>query len=157
MTMSNAEQHAQAAADRINGVPTMMHVEHAERLEYGWWERKRGRIFLPKTLGQKNNFVLTHEELAAYDACLVDMHMWIDEERKRTSNTLTVLRKGLKGHLISVTEPTCFTIAHVLEGMVRIARFELATMNVLGYIAKERVSEQRRNDEDHESQVGADP
>lgn len=142
-TSYNAERHAQAVAAAIRGESVVVNAGHADKLEYGWWERKRGHVLLPRTLGQKNNYVLTHEELCAYDLELVQMHEWIDQERQRVRNTLVVLRKGVIGRIIGVTEPTCFTIAHILEGMVKLAKFKLGIMKVLHYIAKERALEKR--------------
>lgn len=153
----NEEQHAKAVASAIRGDPAMFNVGHVEKLEYGWWERKRGNVMLPRTLGQKNNYVLTHEELAVYDLELVQAREWIEKEQRRVSNTLTVLHKGMRGTLIGVTEPTCFTVAHLLEGMVELAKFKLKVMELLHYAAKERVHEKRLADQTDKGPVGADP
>ncbi len=138
--MSNAEKHAQALAAYIRGEPTMMHSGHVEKLTYGWWERQRGHVLLPYTIGQKNNFVITHEELCAYDLELVRHGDWVQKERERVRLTLTALRKGTQPSW-ETQAPTCFTIAHILESMITIAKFKLATMNILGYIAQERIKD----------------
>lgn len=155
-TSYNAERHAQAVADYVQGKPTMLHTGHVEKLEYGWWERKRGHILLPRTLGHKNNFVMTHEELCAYDLELVCASEWINKERNRVANTLGTLRKG-RQMLWHDENPTCFTIAHVLEGMVELAKFKLGVMHILNYIAKERVLEKRLVGETDPSAGSTDP
>jgi hypothetical protein len=154
-TMSNAERHAQALADYINGIPTMMHSGHAEKLKYGWWERKRGHVLLPRTLGQKNNYVITHEELCAYDLELVAHSEWVKQERERVLVTLKTIRAGKQ--MYADPEPTCFTIAHILESMINIAKFKLGVMKVLHYIVQERLNEQRSNRQAHESPSSTNP
>lgn len=136
--------------------PAIAHTGHADKLEYGWWERKRGNILLPRTLGHKNNYVLTHAELCAYDIELVQAAEWITKERNRVANTLGTLRKG-RQMLWHEENPTCFTIAHILEGMVTLAKFKLGVMNLLNYVAKERVNEKRLADQTDQSPVGVDP
>ncbi len=155
--MSNAEKHAKALADYVRGDPTMLHSGHIERLMYGWWERKHGHVLLPYTLSQRNNFVITHEELCAYDMELVAHGEWLDRERKRVENTLRALRRGKQNFPWNDKPPTCFTIAHILESMIAIAKFKLATINILNYICQERVGEQRSRSKDDQGAGRADP
>jgi hypothetical protein len=130
---------------------------HIERLQYGWWEAKQGHIILPYTLGAKTNFVMTHEELCHYDMALVEMHQWIDKERGRVASTLQALRKG-RSMSRWQHDPTCFSIAHIMEGMVQVVKCKLNIMHLLLYIAKRRVDEQRQRGtfETHEGASSAD-
>jgi hypothetical protein len=114
----------------------IQHEGHIERLTYGWWEPKRGNVLLPRTLGHKNNYVLTHEELAAYDIALVQLHEKVTKERERVAVTLTALRKG-RVHRWDL-DPTCFTIAHILEFMITVGRAKLAVMQLLHYVTTQR-------------------
>lgn len=157
-TSYNAARHAQAVADYVQGVPTMIHTGHVERLEYGWWERKRGHIMLPCTLGKKNNYVLTHEELCAYDHALLEMKQWVEKEQARTATTLVALRRGRsRTYPWDRNDPTCFTIAHSLESMIWLAKWKLGVMHILNYIAKERALEKRLVGETDPSAGSTDP
>lgn len=130
---------------------------HVDKLDYGWWESKRGHIFLPRTLGQKNNFVLTPEELAHYDMYLTDLAAKVEAEQVRVGFTMQCFRQARMPMWAQRTVPTCFTIAHVLEHLVLLAKGKLELMHILNYIAKARVDEQRSAAKTDESARSTDP
>jgi hypothetical protein len=123
-------------------VPDITQEGHVDKLDYGWWEPTRGNIMLPKTIGQKNNYVLTHEELAAYEFILMEMKERIESEHARVVATLIALRKGKIDHWTKVM-PTCFTVAHILQFMLKIAKSKLAIMELLKWAASQRVKEKQ--------------
>lgn len=102
---------------------------HVDKLEYGWWERKRGNGLLPTTIGQKNNYVLTAEEMIEYAQLLDGMAK--DLQAQAASARITA--KALKTGRVASWEPTpvCFTLAHVLELMVTMAKHKLAITQFL--------------------------
>lgn len=129
---------------------------HVEKLEYGWWEQKRGNIMLPKTLGHPKNFVLTPEELAHYDVYLTQFAEKVEHERARVARTIRAFRYG-RTPIWEQADPTCFTLSHVMEFLLVHTKGKLDLLHILNYIAKRRVDEQRSNAEAHEGPLGADP
>lgn len=124
---------------------------HADKLEYGWWERKRGVVLIPDTLGQKNNFVLTEVELALFDHELTILAAEVEKMRAQVANTLRIRRRGAMLHYAGWTkpgesDPVCYTLAHVLQFLVVQAKSKLGVMQLLNGIAAERV-EMKRADE----------
>lgn len=111
---------------------------HADKLEYGWWESKRGNVLLPTTLGQKNNYVLTEEELCHLDMELAEMAKAIDKMRANVDNTLRIRRRRSARLIGLERKPICFTIAHVMQLMVDNAKAKLAIIQLLHYIVKQR-------------------
>jgi hypothetical protein len=128
---------------------------HAEKLEYGWWEAKRGHVLLPRTLGHKNNYVLTPEELAHYDLFLVQFTERIIKERERVGVTLRAYRQGRRPKWEQI-DPTCITFAHVMEFMLVWGKGKLEMLHLLNYVLQRRVGEQRGTGQAHEGPSGAD-
>ena len=120
---------------------------HADHLEYGWWEHKRAKD-MPDTLGQKNNYVLTEEELALLDWELEQAARTLEKMRAGVANTLRIRRRGAvlhyNGYLKPAErDPVCYTLAHVMQLMVDMAKFKLGVMQVLHGIAAKRVEMKR--------------
>lgn len=109
---------------------------HADKLEYGWWEHKRGNVQLPTTLGHPKNFVLTEEELCHFDIELEQLARETEKLRARVASTLRTRRRGRTNYMDE--EPTCFTIAHILEFMITHGKAKLGIMNLLVYVAQKR-------------------
>lgn len=114
---------------------------HADKLEYGWWERKRGNVQLPDTLGQKNNYVLTEVELALFDHELTQLAVEVEKMRADVANTLRIRRRGKA--MVFEKDPTCHTLAHVLQFLVMNAKAKLGIMHLLNGIAAKRVEMKR--------------
>jgi hypothetical protein len=114
------------------------HEGHAEKLEYGWWERERGHVMLPDTLGDKRNFVLRLEDLKELDAHLTAVKTQLVDEQARLRTTIRALETGKHSELYGRSEPRCYTLAHVLQMMVDIAKMKLAVMTALNSILQRR-------------------
>lgn len=110
---------------------------HTDHLEYGWWEAKRGHLLLPKTLGDKHNFVLSPEELAHYDLMLTQFAEVVQTEREHVAYTMRCFRSGRTPTWEQRT-PICFTLAHIMEFMIKFAKAKLELMHILLYIARNR-------------------
>jgi hypothetical protein len=112
-----------------------------DKLEYGWWERKRGNVMIPPYVGDKRNYTLTLEELEKYHALLLEMKETITNEQEKVRVNFKAVRDG---RIMSWdTPPRCTGLAHVLEFQVRIARNKLSLMQFLVDSTGQRVKEKR--------------
>lgn len=127
---------------------------HAERLEYGWWEPKRGHVLLPATLGDERNYVLTPVEMAAYDWLLMRKKADIEKESADIAYTVRCLRHG-RMPVFEQRNPRCFTLCDMLEFEVKEKRTELEMMQLLLYMTKRAVDE--RNARQRERPLDAAP
>lgn len=110
---------------------------HTDKLEYGWWERKRGKDpVLPTTYKHPNNYVMQSDELCEYMFALEELKIVVTAEYERARLTHRVLYKG---RLLSWEgDPTLFTTAHVLEFFVKFMKCKLRLMKLLLYVARAR-------------------
>jgi hypothetical protein len=114
---------------------------HADKLEYGWWKPKHGTITLPRTLSHKNNYVLSHEELCVYEMTLIDMKRDIEAEQARVTATILALRRDFVRSYNP--DPVCFSLAHIMQFMVKQAKGKLAIMQLLLYTTKRFLDEKK--------------
>lgn len=113
-----------------------------DKLEYGWWERKRGNVKIPPYLGDKRNFTLTLEELEKYDAMLSAMVTVCTDERRKVRLNYVAMKNG-QLPAFSTDTPRCTSLAHVMEFMVQCARSKLALTQFLVDVTGQRVKEKR--------------
>lgn len=115
-----------------------------QQLTYGWWEPKRRAAEMPATLKDPKNYVLTAEELKAYDDLLTGLIVAISEERAAvllnykaityTTQTPVEIRWNQR-------TPRCTSVAHVLDFMLKAGRVKKAVMELLVAAAKKRTEE----------------
>jgi hypothetical protein len=111
---------------------------HVDELEYGWWEiRKRGKE-LPTTYKDKRNFVMHPSELSEYVAALKELKDRVDAEYERARFTAKVLETGFIMSFERRT-PTLFTLCHVLEFFVTLAKSKLRMTQFLADFTRRRV------------------
>jgi hypothetical protein len=113
-------------------------MTHVDKLEYGWWERKRGNVLLPTTIGQKNNFVLYPAELAEYVEILGEFKALADKAYEQARFTAKTLENGRIPSFDNRT-PTLYTVAHLLQSCVDEAKIRLRLMKFLHGVTKRRV------------------
>ena len=121
---------------------------HLDKLEYDWWKRD-----LPTTLGDKRNYVLIEEELAAYCEVLESFATAIEQERVTAKLLLNVIRTKKLGYGNHI--PRLFTLAHILEFMLKLAKVKLCVLNFLNDLARRR-NEQRSPEQTHEGSSHTD-
>ncbi|HEX6826692.1 MAG TPA: hypothetical protein VF077_10295 [Nitrospiraceae bacterium] len=110
---------------------------HAEKLEYGWWERKRGNVLLPTTYKDKRNYVLTPTELHEYMDALLELKTAVDREYANAAHTHRVLHLG-RLPTFADKDPVLFTLCHVLEFFIKMAKAKLRLMQLLLFCSRER-------------------
>lgn len=112
-----------------------------DKMEYGWWERKRGNVKIPPYLGDKRNFTLSLEELEKYHTLLAEMKKAVEQEQEKVRVNHKAVRYG---RIMSWdTPPRCTGLAHVMEFMVQCARSKLALTQFLVDVTGQRVKEKR--------------
>lgn len=125
----------------------------ADKLEYGWWEHKRGNVLLPEYLGDKRNFLLHAAEIEEYAKVLVAMGETIDKETKAVVFTRNALKTG---HVASweTRDPQPITIASVLTFHVALAKHRLAMTQLLADVTGRRVKEKEDEKQTSTNQDG---
>lgn len=112
-----------------------------DKLEYGWWERKRGKVMIPPYIGDKRNFTLTLKELENYHTVLAEMKKAVEQEQEKVRVNHKAVRDG---RIMSWDgTPRCTGLAHVMEFMVQCARSKLALTQFLVDVTGQRVKEKR--------------
>lgn len=127
---------------------------HADKPEYGWWERKRNSPEMPTTLAYANNPVLRAVELAEYEEALLDLYTTVKAEYDNVRYTSSALAHG-RLPLYEGRIPRMFTLCDVLNFVVAQGRTTLRIMQLLKYVARERNNRLGEGDEGHASVAGA--
>lgn len=112
-----------------------------DKLEYGWWERKRGVVKVPPFIGDERNFTLTSEELLTYGHLLGEMKQVIEKEYAAASLNYRAVTTGKVPYYES--SPRCTSICDVLEFKVAHMKKELALMQLMSDICKQRIAEKK--------------
>jgi hypothetical protein len=113
---------------------------HVDKLEYGWWNRTRGNVVLPTSVGDTRNYVLTVEELAAYLTVLNDTLAAVEKEKLAVAFQLRAMEQG-RLPTWEQRSPRCTTLAHVMEFLVSTAKNKLALMHVLLDASGKRIAD----------------
>jgi hypothetical protein len=111
------------------------------QLAYGWWEPKRRAAEMPPTLKDPKNYVLTAEELKAYDDLLTGLIVAVEEERKAVLlnyKAITYTTQQPVEIRWNQRVPRCTSVAHVLEFMLKTGRVKKAVMELLVGAAQKR-------------------
>lgn len=105
-------------------------MKHADSLAYDWWKDP------PDTLGQKNNYLLSREELVQYRDTLKRLHDAILTEGANASN---LIRRYETKRIPPFQEPPKpITIASALEFMLYTGKEKLALTQLLVNATRER-------------------
>jgi len=129
---------------------------HADKLEHGWWERKRGNMLLPTTYKDKRNYVLTPVELCEYKEALAELKFHVDAELAKAQYTHRVLHTG-RLPTFDDRGPTLFTLCHVLEFFIKMAKCKLRLMTLLLFASRERRDNLLGEDHVEENELEAAP
>jgi len=117
---------------------------HIDKLPYGWWEKKRNQEPLPTTIQHANNFVLHAQDLEEYDAALLELKERVDAEWQQVRFSREVLRNGHLPKWDNRT-PTLYTIAHVMEFFIKMAKSKLRLITILHDLAERRTDVNNTN------------
>jgi hypothetical protein len=120
---------------------------HVDKLEYGWWEKKRNTEPVT-TYKEKNNFVLYPAELAEYVEILGEFKVLADRAYEQARFTAKTLETGRVMSFDSRT-PTLYTVAHLLQSCVDEAKIRLRLMQFLADTAKRRIDLKKEKAYEH--------
>ena len=110
---------------------------HMDKLEYGWWEAKRGIVKLPTTLGDKRNIVLNLEEIKKYEEIMGKFEALAVRERSNARKLRVCLERR---HLPTWEDPPhILTLAACLETQVSEAKLKLELLQFMVEISKRAV------------------
>lgn len=112
----------------------------SQPMTWGWWMNKPNNP-IPAYLGDdKRNIVLTLDELAEYDALLVQLIEKVEKERREVRINKLAIEKGRHSELWTGRDaPRCTALPHALQFMVTMAKEKLVLLEFMTKLTKRAV------------------
>jgi len=102
-------------------------------IEYGWW---KDLSKLPKTIGHKNNLVMSTEQVLQYCQALGQMEDMVRHEHSKALRVLSAMSKKQVPSYVACPHP--LTLCDVLEFKLKLGKTTLALLHSITAFLKTR-------------------